>query len=85
MSILPQTKRKLSEYVIGVSDMLLSEFGADKVKNKGSMLSTLICNMAKAVQILNDFDDSNCVAKKKELCNTILETVRNNDLNSLRC
>lgn len=83
LSILPQTKRKLSEYVIGVSDMLLSEFGADKVKNKGSMLSTLICNMAKAVQILNDFDDSNCVAKKKELCNTILETVRNNDFNSL--
>lgn len=28
LSILPQTKRKLSEYVIGVSDMLLSEFGA---------------------------------------------------------
>lgn len=83
LSALPVIRKRLSEYVIGVSDKLLRESSDDNVKNKGSMLSTLICNMAKAIQILNDYDDVNCVEKKKELCNSILQMVKGSDLSSI--
>ncbi len=83
LSALPTIRKRLAEYVIGISDMLLRECNEDKLKTKGSMLSTLICNMAKAIQILNDYDDSNCIEKKKELCNTVLQLINDNDLNSL--
>ncbi|MDE7439361.1 MAG: hypothetical protein K2N23_02500 [Clostridia bacterium] len=83
LSALPAIRKRLAEYVIGISDMLLRECNDDKLKTKGSMLSTLICNMAKAIQILNDYDDSNCIEKKTELCNTILQMINDNDLNSL--
>lgn len=83
LSALPAIRKRLAEYVIGVSDMLLKEGNDAKVKNKGSMMSTLICNMAKAVQILNDYNDSNCIEKKDELCKTILQLVNGSDLNSL--
>ena len=77
LSALPNIRNRLAEYVIGVSDMLLQE------KNKGSMMSTLICNMAKAVQILNDYSESNCIEKKNELLNAILLMINESDLNSL--
>ncbi len=82
LAALPAIRKRLAEYVIGVSDMLLRESNDDK-KNKGSMMSTLICNMAKAIQILNDYDDVNCVEKKKELCNAILQMVKGIDISSL--
>ena len=83
ISALPSIRKRLAEYVIGVSDMLLRESNKDKVNNKGSLFSTLICNMAKAIQILNDYDDVNCVAKKKELCDAILQKIKEKDLSSI--
>lgn len=83
LSLLPNIRKRLSEYVIGISDMLLRESNDEKLKNNVSIQSTLICNMAKAIQILNDYDDSNCKEKKKELYNTILQIIKDSDLNSL--
>lgn len=83
LSALPAIRKRLAEYVIGVSNMLLRESDDENVKSKGSMLSTLICNMAKAIQILNDYDDVNCVEKRKELYNSILQMVKGSDLSSL--
>ena len=80
LAVLPAIRKRLAEYVIGVSDMLLRESNSNKAK---SMLSTLVCNMAKAIQILNDYDEANCVEKKKDLCNAILQMVEGQDLNSL--
>lgn len=72
---LPDVREKLAGYVIDTANKLLVKLNSESVKNNVSMISDSICSMARAIQILNDYEDANCIEKKKELCNAILEIV----------
>lgn len=72
---LTDIKRRLAQYVMDVSDMLLSQAKNEEVKEDIAELSTLICNIAKAIQILSDYHEDDKEAKKNELRKAVREMV----------
>ena len=77
---LQSVRSRLSRYVINMSEKLIGEYERNKAQYRGAALGALICNMAKVIQILNDYDDDDCVENKKRLLQIVLQVSRENDI-----